>query len=119
VARTLKWTKVLSDVPSAAIKSCLKKGQAMSERLRPGEKKMILANAKITMAFDSAKKANAIYNALKPEIHAGPSDRTKVKLYLGKNIMDLDIEALDSASLRASINTYSRWINMTKSLSEV
>lgn len=80
---------------------------------------MISAKANISLAFDSAKNANAIYNALKPEMDAGPSDRTRVSLHLKKNIMDIDIEAADATSLRASVNTYFRWINMTKSLTEV
>ncbi len=80
---------------------------------------MISAKAKIALVFDSQKKANAIYDAFLPEIHAGPTDRAKVLLHLEKNIMNIDITAADSASLRASVNTYSRWINMTKSLTEV
>jgi KEOPS complex subunit Pcc1 len=80
---------------------------------------MISAKAEFTLAFDSEQKANAIYNALKPETNAGPSDRTKVKLHLAENVLNLGIEAADAASFRACVNTYSRWINMTKSLTEV
>lgn len=80
---------------------------------------MIKAKAKFTLAFDSEEKANAIYGALKPETGAGPTDRAKVLLRLKENTLGIDITAADSASLRACVNTYSRWINMTKSLEEV
>ena len=80
---------------------------------------MISAKAKFTFALDSEKEAQAIYNALKPETHAGPSDRAGVKLHLMKNTLSLDIQAIDTASFRACVNTYSRWISMTKSLAEV
>ncbi|MEE9564453.1 MAG: KEOPS complex subunit Pcc1 [Candidatus Hydrothermarchaeaceae archaeon] len=80
---------------------------------------MISAKAEFKFAFDSEKEARVIYNALKPEIHAGPSDRTEVKLRLAENILGLDIKAADNASFRACANTYSRWIGMTKSLMEV
>jgi len=82
---------------------------------------MISAKAKFTFALDSEKEAQTIYNALKPETetHAGPSDRAGVKLHLMKNTLSLDIQAIDTASFRACVNTYSRWISMTKSLAEV
>lgn len=80
---------------------------------------MLKAKAEFTLTFDSEKKTNAVYNALKPETDAGPSDRTSVLLHQRKDTIGLNIEAMDSASLRASVNTYSRWINMTKSLTEV
>jgi tRNA threonylcarbamoyladenosine modification (KEOPS) complex Pcc1 subunit len=80
---------------------------------------MIKAKAKFTLTFDSEKTADAICCALKPEMDAGPTDRAKVLLHLNENMLGIDITAMDSASLRACVNTYSRWINMTKSLVEV
>lgn len=80
---------------------------------------MTSAKAELELAFDSKEKANAIYGALKPETGAGPTDRAKVLLHLDENTLGIDISARDSTSLRACVNTYSRWINMTKSLVEV
>jgi tRNA threonylcarbamoyladenosine modification (KEOPS) complex Pcc1 subunit len=77
------------------------------------------AKAEFELTFDSKEKAGAIYRALKVETDAGPADRAKVLLHLNENILGIDITAMDSASLRACVNTYSRWINMTKSLVEV
>lgn len=77
------------------------------------------AKAEFELAFDSKEKANAVYNALKVETDVGPTDRAKVLLRLKENTLGIDIKASDSASLRACVNTYSRWINMTKSLVEV
>jgi len=82
---------------------------------------MISVKAEFTLAFDSEKEAYAIYRGLKPEteIHASPSDRAGVKLHFMKNTLSLDIRAIDTASFRACVNTYSRWIGMTKSLTKV
>lgn len=80
---------------------------------------MVKAEARFELTFDSQEKADAVYNALKVETDVGPTDRAKVSLHLDENILGIDVRASDSASLRACVNTYSRWINMTKSLVEV
>lgn len=80
---------------------------------------MILAKGEFRLDFGSGSEAHAIYRALKPETHAGPSDRAGVKLHLMKNTLSLDIQAVDAASFRACVNTYSRWIGMAKSLTGV
>ncbi|MEE8401027.1 MAG: KEOPS complex subunit Pcc1 [Candidatus Hydrothermarchaeaceae archaeon] len=80
---------------------------------------MNLAKAKIALAFNSEKEANAIYRALEPEACAGPTDRAKVTLHHDKKKLELKVRAKDASSFRAGIYTYSRWIRMAKSLSEV
>ncbi len=82
---------------------------------------MISAYAEFLLAFDSDAKARAIYLAIKPESKtgAGPSDRANVKLHLNGNEIGLEVSAVDAASFRACVNTYSRWIKMSKSLMEV
>ncbi len=80
---------------------------------------MISAKAEFKLTLGSEQEAYAIYNALKPETTAGLSDRAGVKLRLMENILSLDIRAIDTASFRACVNTYSRWISMSKSLTEV
>ena len=82
-------------------------------------KKMNSAKAELALTFDSDQKAEAVYNAILPEVNTGPADRAKVLLHLDKNTLGIDIKAADSASLRASVNSYSRWINMAQSLTEV
>ena len=80
---------------------------------------LIKGEASFAFKFDSQKNAKAIYEALVVETDEGPVDRTKSILHLEKDTISLDLEAVDSASMRASVNSYSRWINMAKSLTEV
>ena len=80
---------------------------------------MIKGKASFAFSFDSPKSAKAIYEALVVETGEGPVERAKAILRLEEDSIGLDIEARDSASMRASVNSYSRWINMAKSLTEV
>ncbi len=75
--------------------------------------------AELALTFDSNEEAEAVYNAILPEVNTGPADRAKVFLHVDENTLGIDIKAEDSASLRASVNSYSRWINMAQSLMEV
>jgi tRNA threonylcarbamoyladenosine modification (KEOPS) complex Pcc1 subunit len=80
---------------------------------------LIKGIASFVFTFNSQKSAKAIYEALEVETREGPVDRTKAILRLEEDTIGLDLEASDSASMRAGVNSYSRWINMAKSLSEV
>lgn len=99
-------------------KSSLRQGLERLEQFWPGEK-VNFAKAELTLAFNSEKEANAIYEALEPEARAGPTDRAKVTLHHDKKKLELNVQAKDASAFRACIYTYSRWIRMAKSLSEV
>ncbi|MBI5253971.1 MAG: hypothetical protein HY930_06230 [Euryarchaeota archaeon] len=92
---------------------------------------MIEAAAHIKLHFDSEREAHIIYSVLKPELISAPSDnsdrklacvpsslrkRASVEFTRRKNEIELGIKAADAASFRAALNSYMRWIMLSKSL---
>jgi tRNA threonylcarbamoyladenosine modification (KEOPS) complex Pcc1 subunit len=75
---------------------------------------MLEANAEIEIAFDTEEEAEVVYNALKPEVSSSPSQRSRVSLRLINRKLHLGIEATDASSFRAAVNTYSRFIKITR-----
>jgi KEOPS complex subunit Pcc1 len=66
--------------------------------------------AEFKIKFESLKDAEVVLKTIEPEIQSAPSDRSSVNLNLNGNILKLVIDAEDTPSLRASINSYLRWI---------
>lgn len=66
--------------------------------------------AEFEIKFESSKDAEVVFKTIKPELQSAPSDRSSVNLDLNGNILNLVIDAEDTPSLRASINSYLRWI---------
>lgn len=63
--------------------------------------------------FEDLKQAKIVMKALEPEINSSPSERSTVKLNLTGTILDVNIKASDVTSLRASVNSYLRWIMLS------
>ena len=70
----------------------------------------VKAKATVRLKF-SPKQRQIILNSLKPEISNPASHRSRAKLYTKNGMVILQIEANDSTALRASLNSYLRWIN--------
>jgi len=69
------------------------------------------ASTVITLHFPSKKRLEMVLKALKPETEMHPSmRRSKVKASTKQNSLTLRFEAEDTSALRASINSYLRWI---------
>ncbi len=61
--------------------------------------------------FENFDDARVVYDALKPEIkHKIP--KTKIEVKNKGTILKINIEANDISSLRASCNSYLRWIKI-------
>lgn len=60
--------------------------------------------------FEDIKQAEIVMKALEPEIDSSPSERSTLELNLTGKVLDVNIRALDATSLRASVNSYLRWI---------
>jgi KEOPS complex subunit Pcc1 len=60
--------------------------------------------------FDSSKEASIVANSIDPEIR-NKIPKTKVYTKLSGKNYSITIEAEDTSSLRAAINSYLRWIN--------
>ena len=69
------------------------------------------ASTVIALHFPSKKRLEMVLKALKPEAEMHPSTRlSKVKVNSKQNSLILNFEAENTSALRASINSYLRWI---------
>jgi KEOPS complex subunit Pcc1 len=57
-----------------------------------------------------------VYEALKPELQASPSERSRVGLKEEGGLLKLFIEAEDVISLRAALNTWLRLIKIAEEM---
>jgi KEOPS complex subunit Pcc1 len=63
--------------------------------------------------FQDVKQAEIVLKALEPEVDSSPSERSRVELNLTGKVLDVNITASDATSLRASVNSYLRWIMLS------
>ena len=56
---------------------------------------------------------NFLYDALVLESGYNPNDRAQANLTVDNNLLILEINAKDSVSARASINSFMKWINLS------
>ncbi len=69
----------------------------------------------IELEFKTENDSRAVYGALKPEAKS-EDDRARTNLRLERNKIYLEIIAEDTAALRASVNTYFRWIRTSQAM---
>lgn len=76
---------------------------------------MILSNVKTEFEIecDTNRQAHILYKSLEPEISYNPNDRSKTTMRLDDNKIIITINARDVTALRASINSYIRWIKLS------
>jgi tRNA threonylcarbamoyladenosine modification (KEOPS) complex Pcc1 subunit len=67
------------------------------------------ATAGVEIAFEKEKEAKAVHNSLKPEELLPVSARCKVVIIRRKNVLCIEIDANDTAALRAALNSFLRW----------
>jgi tRNA threonylcarbamoyladenosine modification (KEOPS) complex Pcc1 subunit len=68
---------------------------------------------KLTVRFElSEREATVCCNAIGLEASAVKHSRSNVRLYYDRALV-LDVEARDLHAMRAAVNTYLRWIDMT------
>jgi len=72
------------------------------------------AQAVIRLSFQSERDVEIALQALQPETRTAPAVRSRVQIRgEGKNLI-LSFEAKDTSALRAAINSYLRWVHLTK-----
>jgi len=76
------------------------------------------AQAVIRLNFSSEKQLKVVLEALKPETRTPPTRRSKVQIKGEGNSLTLNFKASDTSALRAAINSYLRWILLTKTILE-
>ncbi len=66
--------------------------------------------AEFKIKFENSDEAKVVLRSIEPELQTAPSDRSSVKVNLDGDTLKLIIDAEDTPSLRASVNSYLRWI---------
>lgn len=67
------------------------------------------ASASVELVFEDEKEARAIHSSLKPEELLPESTRCRAGVARRKNVLCLEIDARDTAALRAALNSFLRW----------
>ena len=65
--------------------------------------------ATVEFSFQDPREAEAVLQAIKPEEELPPSAKCKASIKRRKNVLCLQIEAEDTAALRAAVNSFIRW----------
>jgi len=76
-------------------------------------------NTKLEIELSTSREAEIIFDATKPEINDSPSERAKTKIKRQENRLKIIIKAQDASSLRASLNSYLRWIMLSQQILEL
>jgi len=72
--------------------------------------------AEFNIEFDTSEEAIIVLNSIKPEINGSPSDRTSVSMVISGRTLKLLMNAQDTPSFRASLNSYLRWIKLSNEI---
>jgi KEOPS complex subunit Pcc1 len=67
----------------------------------------------IELSFDDQKTARLVFDALLSESDYNPNERAQAKLENKQKSILLTINASDTASARAAINSFLKWINLS------
>ena len=76
------------------------------------------AEAVIRLRFSSRRQLKVALEALKPETRATLSRRCRTQIYDKGNSLTVIFEARDTSALRAAVNSYLRWMLLTKTVVE-
>ncbi|AFC99623.1 Uncharacterized protein conserved in archaea [Methanocella conradii HZ254] len=66
--------------------------------------------------FEFGPLTGKVYEALKPELQASPSERSRVELTQEGGLLRLFVEAEDIVSLRAAANTWLRLVRIAEEM---
>jgi len=66
----------------------------------------------IVVEFENSNQANIIYEAILLEFETAPDFRSSMTLKLDESNILIDIDAEDSTSFRASVNSAIKWIKL-------
>jgi KEOPS complex subunit Pcc1 len=75
--------------------------------------------SQIEIEFSSKNEAEIVLRSIEPELMDSPSDRSRTLVECQGNILKITITAIDSPSLRASLNSYLRWIMLSQQIIEL
>lgn len=69
--------------------------------------------------LDNGHDAEIVYNSIKPEITFARNERSTSEIELTGNTINIKIFSNDVVSLRASINSYVRWIKLATEILKI
>lgn len=69
--------------------------------------------------LDNNHDAKIMYNSIKPELSFARNERSTTTIDINDNKIILIINSKDVVSLRASINSYVRWINLSNEILKI
>lgn len=76
-------------------------------------------NAIISIELSSEAQLKILLQALIPETRQSSTSRSKVSISGEGKLMMIRIEAADTSALRATVNSYLRWVGIAKRTHEV
>ena len=74
------------------------------------------ASARIELFFPNEGVAGAVYRSLKPEEAMPKETKCRATIERGKNVLCLEIEADDTAALRAALNSFLRLASVARDM---
>lgn len=77
------------------------------------------ASSTIELSFEDPETAKIVKDSLKPEELLPKAARAEVEISSRKNILSLDINARDTAALRAAVNSFLRWAAVARDMTKV
>jgi len=72
----------------------------------------------IRFEFDSVREAEAVRQALAPEEALPASTRSRARISRRENALFLQVDAEDTAALRAALNSFIRWAIVARDMLE-
>lgn len=73
----------------------------------------------IIVDFDSVSQAKIIYDSIILEFETAPDFRSSMNISLDKSSILININAEDSTSFRASLNSAIKWINLAVKINKL
>jgi KEOPS complex subunit Pcc1 len=73
----------------------------------------------LEMKFETQHDAVIVLRSVEPEIRTAPSERTSANINVSGNVLKIKIDAEDTTSLRASLNSYLRWVKLSYEILEL
>ena len=69
--------------------------------------------------LDNSHDASIVFNSIKPEVSFARGERSRSEIELDENNIIIKIYSNDVVSLRASINSYVRWIKLSTEILKI
>lgn len=79
----------------------------------------VRSSSAIEISFRDSEVADIVKDSLKPEELLPKPARAEVDVSVRENILSLDIDARDTAALRAAVNSFLRWAAVARDMTKV